>query len=167
MDRKKAPLPRDGFRRERVEATAFLHDIVETADRLRAARDFTNEPALRFDRQWTLLREIERCGCCPTFSDVGRLLRITRQSARVLVLAAERLGLVELFTDPCDRRVLQVALTPRGRQTLDAHRMPPVPWMFTLLNGLEPAAMRSAAHVLAVMRQRLERYEQNMKRRPR
>jgi DNA-binding MarR family transcriptional regulator len=141
-----------------VDATVFLYGIVETADRLRAARDFADEPALRFDREWKLLRAIERCGGCPTLSDVGRLLRVTRQSARASTLVAERSGLVELFTDPQDRRVLQVALTPSGRRTLDAQRTPPLPWMFTLLNGLEPTAMRATTHVLAVIRQRLERY---------
>jgi hypothetical protein len=32
----------------------------------------------------------------------------------------------------------------------------------TLLNGLEPAAMRNAHHVLRVIRLRLERYEREL-----
>ena len=146
------------------DAAAFLYGILETADRLKTARDFSGEPALRFDRRWTLLRAVERCGGCPTFSDVARLLRVTRQSARVLILAAEKAGVVELFPDSHDRRALQVALTSAGRGLLEAHRLPAVTWLFTLLNGLEPERMRATVHVLAVIRQRLERYDAEMKR---
>jgi hypothetical protein len=47
---------------------------------------------------------------------------------------------------------------------LEAQRMPDFAWLFTLLNGLEPAAMRSASHVLRVIRLRLERYEKDRRR---
>jgi DNA-binding MarR family transcriptional regulator len=140
-----------------VEATAFLHEIVNAADNLREARAFDGSLALRFDRQADLLRAIERCGGAPTFSDLGRLLRITRQAARELAIAAERHGVVELFTSPDDRRAIQVALSPRGRRELEALRMPEFSWVFTLLGGLEPAAMQSTSRVLRVIRQRLER----------
>jgi DNA-binding MarR family transcriptional regulator len=140
-----------------VEATAFLHEILNVADRLREARAFDGEPALPLGRQAQVLRAIERCGGAPTFSDLGRLLRVSRQAARKLALAAERRGVVELFTSPDDRRALQVALSPRGRRVLDAQRMPEFAWVFTLLGGLEPNAMRSMSRVLRVIRQRLER----------
>ena len=42
--------------------------------------------------------------------------------------------------------------------------MPQLAWLFTLLNGLEPAAMRSTHHVLRVIRLRLERYERDRRR---
>ena len=42
--------------------------------------------------------------------------------------------------------------------------MPQFAWVFTLLNGLEPAAMRSTEHVLRVIRLRLERYEKERRR---
>ena len=38
--------------------------------------------------------------------------------------------------------------------------MPDFGWVFTLLNGLEPSTMRETNHVLHVIRQRLERYQQ-------
>jgi DNA-binding MarR family transcriptional regulator len=156
-----APGPRKPRRRlfaaYHVEATAFLHEIVNAADALREARAFDGEPALHFDRQAQVLRAIERCGGAPTFSDLGRLLRVSRQAARELAIAAERRGVVELFTSPDDRRALQVSLSPRGRRVLDAQRMPEFAWIFTLLGGLEPAAMRATSRVLRVIRQRLER----------
>ncbi|HJR71233.1 MAG TPA: MarR family transcriptional regulator [Gammaproteobacteria bacterium] len=140
-----------------VEATAFLHEILNVADRLREARGFDGEPAFPFGRQAEVLRAIERCGGAPTFSDLGRLLRVSRQAARVLAVAAERRGVVELFTSPDDRRAIQVALSPRGRRVLEARRMPQFAWVFTLLGGLEPDAMRATSRVLRVIRQRLER----------
>jgi DNA-binding MarR family transcriptional regulator len=145
-------------RGELVEATAFLYTIVDTANRVRAARDFSGSPALRFDRGWALLQAIERCGGCPSIADVARLLRMTRQSAGELVRRAERTGAVELFAHPQDRRVIQVALSPLGRQTLETYRYPDIGWIFTLLNGLEAPRMRSTAHVLHVIARRLDRY---------
>jgi DNA-binding MarR family transcriptional regulator len=150
-------------RSERVEATAFLYAIVETAERLKTARAFDGSPALRFDSPWALLRVIERRGGCPSFSDVARLLRVTRQSARALVFAAEKAGAVEVFPDPDDRRAFQVALTASGRRTLDAHRMPALTRTFTLPNGLERTATRSTTHVLHVLAERLRNYEIDMK----
>jgi DNA-binding MarR family transcriptional regulator len=128
---------------QHIEANIFLHEIVATAERLKSARAFDGATPLRFDRRYELLRAIERCGGCPSFSDLARSLRVTRQAARQLILAADSAGVVELFPDPHDRRVLQVALTQAGRRMLEAGKLPESGWLFTLLNGLEPAAMRA------------------------
>ena len=122
-----------------VEATAFLHEIIRAADCLRDARTFDGQSAMRLGPLWRLLRAIERCGGAPTFSDLGRLLDMSRQGAREQALAAAETGLAELFPAHDDRRALQVMLTPAGRRALDAQRMPDSVWLFTLLNGLEPA----------------------------
>ena len=45
--------------------------------------------------------------------------------------------------------------------------MPDFGWVFTLLNGLEPSAMRETNHVLRVIRQRLERDEREPRARQR
>ena len=149
--------------RDHVEATAFIHEIVMTADALRTARAFDGEPALHFDTRSRLLRAIERCGGAPTFTDLGRLLGMSRQAARTHALAAVEAGVVELFQAPDDRRAWQVALTPRGRRELEQQRKPQIAWIFTLLNGLEPPPMRTTRHVLHVIRRRLERYENDLR----
>jgi DNA-binding MarR family transcriptional regulator len=155
-----APRPKGRlFKEYHVETTAFLHEIVRAADCLRKAYALDGEPALHFSTRWKLLRAIERCGGAPTFSDLARLLEIPRQSARENALNAAEVGVVELFPAPDDRRAIQVALTPAGRRALERQRMPQFSWVFTLLNGLEPLAMRETHHVLRVIRQRLERYE--------
>ena len=65
---------------------------------------------------------------------------------------------------PAATGVIQVALTPAGRRLLEARRMPPLDWVFTLLNGLAPATMASCDHVLRVVAARLARYEREMRR---
>jgi len=160
-DRKRPRRLLGGFH---VEATAFLFEIVATADSLREARDFFGEPAMHLDTRSRLLRAIERCGGAPTFTNLGRLLGVSRQGAREHALKAAEARLVELFQAPDDRRAWQVALTPGGRRELEYQRMPPVDWVFTLLNGIEPATMRSTQHVLRVIRLRLERYEKDRRR---
>ena len=150
------------FRDFHVEATAFLHEILRAADCLKESRAFDGSSALHLAPRWRLLRTIERSGGAPTFADLGRLLGISRQTAREQALETAETGLVELFQAPEDRRSSQVMLTPAGRRALDEQRMPQFAWMFTLLNGLEPAAMRSTHHVLRVIRLRLERYARNI-----
>jgi len=157
--RRQPPLVRD----DHVEATAFLHEIVMTADSLREARAFDGELAMHFDPISRLLRAIERCGGAPTFTDLGRLLGMSRQAARSHALNAVTRGVVELFQAPDDRRACQVAMTPSGRRTLERQRKPQLAWIFTLLNGLEPPPMRTTRHVLHVIRQRLERYENDLR----
>ncbi len=152
------------FRDFHVEATALLHGILAAADSLREARSFDDEPALHLGPRWRLLRAIERCGGAPTFSDLGRLLGMSRQAARELALKAAAADWVELFPSHDDKRALQVMLTPRGRKELEAQRMPQFAWVFMLLRGLEPGPMRTTSHVLRVLRLRLERYERGRRR---
>jgi DNA-binding MarR family transcriptional regulator len=152
------------FREFHVDATAFLHEIVMVADGLKRARAFDGSSALHFAPRARLLRTIERCGGAPTFAHLARVLGISRQTAREQALETVRAGLVELFQPPDDRRVWQVALTPAGRRALDAQRMPPYAWVFSLLSGLERAEMRRTHDVLRVIRLRLERYEKDRRR---
>jgi DNA-binding MarR family transcriptional regulator len=112
------------FREWHVEATAFLYEIVRTADALKEARAFDSDPALYFGARWRVLRAIERHGGAPTFAGLARSLGISRQAARELAVKASNAGVVELLTRPDDRRALQVALTPAGRRELERQRCP-------------------------------------------
>jgi hypothetical protein len=81
-------------RDDHVEATAFIHEIVMTADSLREARAFDGESAMHFEPRWRLLRAVERCGGAPTFTDLNGLepapMRTTRHVLRVIRLRLER-----------------------------------------------------------------------------
>jgi len=150
--------------RYRIEAAAFVYEIVLVADALKEAHTFDHDTALHFGRRWQLLRAIERCGGAPTFTDLGRLLGMSRQAARELAIKEAETGVIEIFPAHDDRRAWQVMLTPIGRRALAAQRVPNATWLFTLLNGLDPAAMRMIQHVLRVIRLRLERYERELSR---
>jgi DNA-binding MarR family transcriptional regulator len=162
--RRSTPIQRR-LRNEHVDAAAFLHAVIETAERLRGARAFDGSPALAFDAGSVLLLAIERCGGAPSFADLGRMLGVTAPAARAHVLRAEGAGMVELLPSPDDRRVIQVVLTPAGRRWLEARRLPPLDWTFTLLGGLDPAVMRRTERILRAISERLARQEAEWRRR--
>ena len=163
MDLHPAPAKKRVGRAEYVEVTAFLYAIIDAAEWLREAKAFDGSQALPLDARSDLLRAIERCGGAPSFADLARLLRVSPPSARERALAAAEAGVVELLPCPGDRRLVQVALTPAGRLAVEARRMPPIDWVFTLLSGLAPARMKSCEHVLRVLAARLARYEKEMR----
>jgi DNA-binding MarR family transcriptional regulator len=68
-----------------------------------------------------------------------------------------RAGVVDLEPNPHDKRILQLLLTPTGRAQLAAARSAESLWLTTLLNGLGDHELTSAAHVVRVIRPRLER----------
>lgn len=145
------------FAQYRVEASAFLYEILRVADALRAARAADGTLVFEAGRRAQVLAAIARCGGAPTFADLARLLKISATAARTFALDAAAAGLVELFPSPDDKRAWQVALTPAGRAVVEARRMPEFGWVFTLLGGLEPGPMRDCEHVLRTIRLRLER----------
>jgi DNA-binding MarR family transcriptional regulator len=151
------------FREWHVDATAFLYEIVRTAETLKDAKTFDDDPALYLGTRCRQLRAIERCGGAPSFTHLGRVLKISRQAARELAIKSARGGVVELLMSPDDRRALQVALTPAGRRELERQRMPEFGWTFTLLNGLHDDVIRETHHVLEVIRRRLERQAGEMR----
>jgi DNA-binding MarR family transcriptional regulator len=71
--------------------------------------------------------------------------------------------MVELLPSPDDRRVIQVVLTPAGRRRLEARRLPPLDWTFTLLGGLHPDVMRRTERILRALSERLARFEREMR----
>ena len=147
---------RPAFRDYQVDVTAFFHEILLTADRLRQARDYDGRLAMHLDAQARVLRAIERCGGAPTFTYLGKLMGISRQAAREHALAAALAGVVELWQAPNERRAWQVVMTPAGRRELERQRMPQLAWIGTLLSGLHPLSMRCTHKVLHVIRLRLE-----------
>lgn len=54
----------------------------------------------------------------PSMKDVAAVLQITMPSVTVLVEDLVRLGLVSRVPDAKDRRVIRLALTAKGRQTI-------------------------------------------------
>jgi DNA-binding MarR family transcriptional regulator len=91
-------------------------------------------------------------------------MRTSRQTAHALVRAVAAIGLIELLTNPDDRRLVQVRLTPLGRAALADWQAGEALWVITLLNGLDTHAIRATTHILYVIRQRLARNERELSR---
>jgi DNA-binding MarR family transcriptional regulator len=143
----------------RFEATALVDEIIATGARLSAARDESGASIRRADAQWRLLCALERTSYCLSISDVGRTMRISRQAAHELVRESAMAEVIELLTNPYDRRLVQVRLTPLGRSILTNWRGGETSWVIALLNGLDTRAIRATTHILYVIRQRLVRNE--------
>jgi DNA-binding MarR family transcriptional regulator len=147
-----------------VAATELIDEIVATAERIAAARAASGERVFPDDAESRLLRAVAGSSYCLAIADVARALRITRQAAHKLVYGAVATGRVELLPNPDDRRILQVFLTPRGRAQLAGRRTAEGVWLQMLLGGLADRRMAEVAHVLRVIRQRLDRDERERRR---
>jgi len=141
----------------RQEAVEFVRAIAATAALIEQARDLGGELVLRTDVQFTVLSALERIRGYPSISELARTLRVSKQAARQNVIAAMRAGSVELLRDTYDRRSIQIALTATARRELAAARSRELAWVVRLLNGLDAREMRLVAHVLRIIRRRIQR----------
>jgi DNA-binding MarR family transcriptional regulator len=103
------------------------------------------------------LTTVARSSYCLAIADLGRAMRIRKQTAHELAHAAVRAGVVDLEPNPQDKRILQLLLTPSGRSQLAAAASAERIWLATVLNGLGDRELTATAHVVRVIRQRLER----------
>ena len=102
----------------RIEAQTMIYEISAAAASIVSARDWGGDLVFRNDPGWVLLRAVERTEGSPSISDLGRMLRVSRQAARRLVVKAARAGLIDLVTNPTDHRIIQVGLTAAARAGL-------------------------------------------------
>jgi DNA-binding MarR family transcriptional regulator len=153
----------------RFEAAVLIEQIEATAEALAAASSAVGSsvPLPRGSARLKVLRAIEHSRGCPSFSDLARLLRLSRQTARGLAVAAARAGQVELFSDPADRRTVNAALTPKGRRALALHRADGEILASSLLQGLDLRRMLLLSHILRAVRERSLRLQRDAQRRRR
>lgn len=88
-------------------------------------------------------------------TDVAAIAGITQPSATALVSTLERSGLVERRSDPVDKRVVLVAITPAGADYLDSRRKVFVESFAELVEQLpadQAAALTAAAPALEHLR---------------
>ena len=65
-----------------TQQAELIEEIAEAAEKIAAARSMTGDPVFRTDPVWALLKTVERAPYCCSFSDLGRLMKISRQHAR-------------------------------------------------------------------------------------
>ena len=145
------------YERQRNAESELIDEITIAAQRITAARDCNGEPVFRTDGAWRVLTTVATSRYCLAIADLGRALGVRKQVAHELAHAAAGKGLIELATNPQDKRLLQALLTPRGHAELAAARSARAIWTLTLLNGLGNREMATTSHVVRVIRQRLER----------
>jgi DNA-binding MarR family transcriptional regulator len=100
-----------------------------------------------------------------TLADLARALGVRKQVAHRLAHLAERAEVIELAPNPDDRRILQAFLTRKGHDELVAAKAVQSTWLATVLNGLRDQDLATAARVVRVIRQRLERDARELARR--
>ena len=153
-------LRREGlYRFARFKERELIEEIVWAGRCIAAARHRNGDPIAPTDAVSSLLVALERSSYCCSISDVARLLHVSRQSAHETVRKAERARLVDLLTNPDDRRILQLVLTPAGRSALKWMWMAESTWLAELLIGLDQHRRATALQVVRVIRQRLLRNE--------
>jgi DNA-binding MarR family transcriptional regulator len=145
------------FQRRRIAEQELINEIERAARAVADARDLNGQPLFRTDGIWRVLTTVAHSSYCLAIADLGRALRVRKQYAHELAYAAVRAGVVDLEPNPHDKRILQLLLTPTGRAQLAAARSAESLWLTTLLNGLGDHELTAAAHVVRVIRQRLER----------
>jgi DNA-binding MarR family transcriptional regulator len=153
------------FQRRRVAEQELIVEITNAARRVQEARDWNGEPVFRTDGVWRVLATVARSPYCLAIADLGRALGVRKQVAHELAHSAARAGVIELASNPQDKRILQALLTPRGRAAVRAAASSEALWLATLLNGLGDHEMAAATRVVRVVRQRLERDPRDLARR--
>lgn len=120
------------------------HDRMLAELRRRMAADCT---LARFELLANLEREEGQ-----TLTALSRRMLVTAGNLTGLVDRAERDGVVERRTDPSDRRLSRVFLTPRGREVI--HGLVPVHGLHVseLLSALDAAERRDLRRLLGKLR---------------
>jgi DNA-binding MarR family transcriptional regulator len=157
MDPLLRPAKRAPFQRRRAAEHELVDEITSTAREIAGARDWSGEPVFRTDGIWRVLTTVESSAYCLAIADLARALGVRRQVAHELAHAAAQAGLIELASNPQDRRIVQALLTANGRSELAAARIARTVWLTTLLNGLGDHELAATTHVVRVVRQRLVR----------
>jgi DNA-binding MarR family transcriptional regulator len=152
--------------RWREARTALIDEITCAAQRIGEARTPDGKLVFPADAEARLLRAVERSRYCLAIADVARVLGVSRQAAHRVAYRAAALSHLELLPNPDDARILQLFLTPLGRSYLGSVQTVESTWLTTLLNGLGEHEMATAAHVVQIIRQRLERDARELKRIP-
>jgi DNA-binding MarR family transcriptional regulator len=145
--------------RQAGQEAELIDEIADAARGIAVAIGPNNEFVYRTDPVWRLLTTIEQSNYCCSLSDVGRLMKISRQHAQRLGVEAAHAGLVERAPNDDDRRIVQLLLTEGGRAEIVQARRTRSIWIARLLLGLDRTRMLAATHVVRVIRQRLAQME--------
>ena len=102
--------------------------------------------------QESALSAIKRLGE-PTLGELAQAEQVQPPTMTRVVASMEAAGLVVRHTDECDRRVSRVALTPRGRATLERIKSRKNAYLARRVATLSPSELARAMDLVALLEQ--------------
>jgi len=131
--------------------TLVLHDWSEVFMH-RSMRDFKRfmDDSGLYPTQINALMRLYYSGKCG-ISDIGEHLKVTNAAASQMVERMVQLGLFTRSEDVGDRRVKQIALTPRGRALVEAGVEARCSWMEELTTAFTPKEQESIIEALTLL----------------
>ncbi len=135
---------------------SLVKNLSRRLDRPRGKQRGTH-PDLTFSQARTiwLLDEVES----HTMSELAALCSVSRPAATSNVDTLEKLGVIERFADPSDRRVVRIRLTEKGKKWHREHRRHHKQRMARLLQKLSPQERKELASSLEKMYNILSRID--------
>lgn len=134
--------------------TDLVLEVFQFNGRLLTAGDQLTAPLGLTSARWQVLGALES-GPLPV-SGIARAMGLTRQSVQRTVDVLTRHGLLASQPNPDHKRAYLVALTDRGRTTLDTVTGLQRTWAQSVAGDLDPAALAATLDIIRTLRQRLE-----------
>src|SRR3990172_1767092 len=109
--------------------------------------------------QFSILMHLHYCSNCG-ISDISERFDITTPAASQLVDKLVQGGLTERTEDPLDRRVRQIALSPKGRALIGKGVSQRYSWVDELVARLDAKGRQKAADGLSVLAEAAQKLDQ-------
>jgi DNA-binding MarR family transcriptional regulator len=114
------------------------------------------EKARLTPQQWAVLTVLERSGAPLSLASLARAMMVSKQNMTGMMVRLEQLGFAERSGDPKDLRSSRVALTRRGRATIEKLRPAYEEWREALAGELSERDLATAARVIEKLIETLE-----------
>jgi len=146
--------------RDRTPAGAALTELVldlfRLSSRMTTAGDrLVSELGLTSAR-WQILGSMVAASLPRSVAWLARDMGASRQNLQRIVHDLEKEGLVRFLPNPHHKRSPLVELTDEGRALFDAAMVRQGPWADELAEGMDPADIRIAHHVVGSLLDRLD-----------
>jgi DNA-binding MarR family transcriptional regulator len=114
------------------------------------------EKARLTPQQWAVLTVLERSGAPMSLAALARAMMVSKQNMTGMMVRLEQLGFAERSGDPKDLRSSRVALTRRGRATIEKLRPAYEQWREALAGEVSERDLSTAARVIEKLIETLE-----------
>ena len=114
------------------------------------------EKARLTPQQWAVLTVLERSGAPLSLASLARAMMVSKQNMTGMMVRLEQLGFAERSGDPKDLRSSRVALTRRGRATIEKLRPAYEEWREALAGEVSERDLSTAARVIEKLIETLE-----------